>query len=62
MNNITNVMQMSRKKIKKNPFASSCDWLVGHYSFNLSLALKSIAPIPNAHAIKVANTLLLCKA
>ena len=35
MNKITNVMQMSRKKIKKNSFASLCDWLVGYYSFRL---------------------------
>ena len=43
-------MQMSRKIIKKYPIRFPCDWLVGHYSFNLLLALKLIAPIPNAHA------------
>ena len=26
---------MIRKKIKKNPFASPCVWLVGHYSFTV---------------------------
>ena len=52
---------MSRKKIKKNPFASLYDWLVGYYSFNLSLALKPISPVPDAYAIKVANTLLQCE-
>ena len=50
---------MYKKKIKKSPFASSCDWLVGHYSFNLPLALKPIAPIPDAHAIRIAIILLL---
>ena len=53
---------MSRKIIKKYPIASLCDWLVGHYSFNLSLALKPITPIPDAHAIKMAITVLLCMA
>ena len=52
-------MQMSRKKIKKNFFASSCNWLVGYYSFNLPLALKPIAPVPDVHAIRMAITLLL---
>ena len=52
---------MSRKITQKNSFASPCDWLVGHYSFNLSLALKTIAPVPDANAIKMAITLLLCK-
>ena len=52
---------MSKKKYKKVPSYYLCDWLVGYYSFNLSLALKPIAPVPDAHAIKVANTLLLCK-
>ena len=55
-------MQMSRKKLKKSPFASLCDWLVGHYSFNLPLALKPIAPVPDAHAIRMVITLLLCMA
>ena len=26
---------MSWKKIKKSPFSSSCDWLVGHNSFRV---------------------------
>ena len=50
---------MSKKLIKKYPIASPYDWLIGYYSFNLSLALKSITPVPDAHAIKMANTLLL---
>ena len=50
---------MSRKKIIKNFFASPCDWLVVHYSFNLPLALKPIALVPDAHAIRVAIILLL---
>ena len=62
MNKITNVIQMSRKKIKKSFFTSPCDWLVGHNSFNLPLALKPIIPIPDAHAIRMVITLLLCKA
>ena len=53
---------MSRKKIIKNFFASPCDWLVVHYSFNLPLALKLIAPVPDAHEIMVAITLPLCNA
>ena len=55
-------MQMNRKKIKKNPFASSCNWLIGHYSFNFSLALKPIVLVFDAHAIRVVIALLLCKA
>ena len=39
---------MSRKKIKKSSFTSLCDWLVGYYSFNLSFALKPIAPVSDA--------------
>ena len=59
---MTNVMQMNRKIIQKSPFASPCDWLIGHYSFNLSLALKPITPVPDAYAIRMVITLLLCKA
>ena len=55
-------MQMNRKKIKKSPFTFLCDWLIGHYSFNLPLALKPITPVPDAYAIRMAITLLLCKA
>ena len=54
-------MQMSRKIIKKSLIVSPCDWLVGHYSFNLLLALKSITPVPDACAIRMVITLLLHK-
>ena len=53
---------MSRNKIKKSPFTSLYNWLVGHYSFNLPLAVKPITPVLDAYAIKMAITLLLCKA
>ena len=55
-------MQMSIKIIKKSPITSSCDWLVGYYFFNLLLALKPIVPVPDAHTIRMAITLLLCMA
>ena len=53
-------MQVSRKKYRKVLSHYPCDWFVGHYSFNLPLALKPIAPVPDAYAIRVVNTLLLC--
>ena len=53
---------MSRKKIKKSPFTSLYDSLVGHYSFNLPLILKSITSVLDTDGIKMAITLLLCKA
>ena len=34
-------MQMSRKIIKKSSIASTCEWLVGHYSFTTSGLLSS---------------------
>ena len=52
---------MSRKKIKKDLFASLYDWLIGYYSFNFSLVLKTIIPVHDFHVIKVASTLLLCQ-
>ena len=48
--------------ITKSPITSPYDCLVGQNSFNLPLALKSIVPVSDAHAIRMAITLLLCMA
>ena len=55
-------MQINKKIMKKYPITTPYDWLVEYYSFNLSLALKPITPIPDTHAIRMAITLLLCMA
>ena len=55
-------MQLSKKIIKKYFITSPCDWLVEHYSLNLSLVLKSIIAVLDAHAIRIAITLLPCMA
>ena len=59
INEITNIMHISRKIIKKSLITSPCDWLVRYYSFNLPLALKPIALIFYPHTIDMAIKLLL---
>ena len=53
---------MSQKIIKKSPIAFPCNWLIGHYSFNLPLILKPIASVPDAYVIRMVIILLLCMA
>ena len=44
---------MSLKDITENILSHPvCDWLIGHYSFNLSLVLKSIVPILDAMQLR----------
>ena len=62
MNKITNDIQISRKITQKSFYRIPCDWFIEYYSFNLPLALKPIVSVPNAHTIRVTNTLPLCKA
>ena len=47
-------MSLEDKIIKNIRSYLICNWLVGHYSFNLPLVQKLITFILDTHAIKVA--------